>query len=151
MLEIYKYNLEELSPDDLNLINSLSRPFHFHKGYNITTEGQIEKYLYFVEAGVVRFWKMKFNGEITFDFISSGGLATCYESFTTGQPSKINMQAISELKGLRLSKENAEKIFTLNEKTRDLKIRIMDRLIILKFNREIELTCDSPEERYRNL
>ena len=70
--------------------------------------GDYEKYLYFIESGILRYWTAQEYGdpdkEITFWFSFPGEFANSYFSLKENQPSLIHIQALTDCVIWKLSK-----------------------------------------------
>lgn len=118
----------------------------------ILSEGKIEKYLSFIEKGIVRFFVPTDDGnEITFVFAFDGWFMSAYDSFLTQSPCNYTIQALTDTTLWRLTYNDLQNLY--NDLPMGNKIGRMasEQLFMMKTKREISLLKDTAEQRYKNL
>lgn len=113
--------------------------------------GQIEKYLSFVESGIIRFYIPKEENDLTFTFIFNNGFVSAYDSFLTGQPSIYNVETLTQTTIWRLSFDDLQTIYTETEVGNTLGRKSAEDLFLKKSKRELSLLTQTAEQRYLNL
>lgn len=117
--------------------------------------GDYEKYIYFIEKGVLRYWTQinqeNIEKETTFWFSLSGDFASSYFSFKYNQPSSINIQALANSYIWQINKKDFLSLseYSLNI-SKIIRIRLED-LLIRRMNHEIDLLGLSGEEKYEKI
>lgn len=125
---------------------------HFSKGDYLLRSGEIEKYLYYMESGMVRIFHYDFqrDKETTVDFIFPNQFFLSYESFRDGTPSLLELQAISDVRAYRIGKQLLNTLMK-EETFVSVKLQIMEELFVQKVRKEIQFLTQSPEQIYKYL
>jgi CRP-like cAMP-binding protein len=93
------------------LITSFFEPATIRKNEYLVEEGKICRYLHFIETGVARYKKYERDGlETTCFFMAENDFIGDPESFFSRKPSKLNAQAITDLKVVRISQTQVEQL-----------------------------------------
>ena len=112
---------------------------------------EIEKYLYFIEKGVVRSYIERKESEVTIEFSFQETIFCSYSSFLTQTPSKIHIQALTDVLIWRITFDDLQKVYS-NTSIGNLIGRIASEILYIeKSNRELALLSMTAEERYLNL
>ncbi|TAE84226.1 MAG: Crp/Fnr family transcriptional regulator [Bacteroidetes bacterium] len=94
-----------LTKDEIAHLIALSTPKLMHKGDFFIREGEICEEVAFVVNGTLRSFILAENGEeMTYCITFPNNLMTAYSSFITGQPTEENIQAVSTVELLIMSK-----------------------------------------------
>lgn len=136
---------------DINLV--LEKYFTeilFNKGEFLLIAGELEEYIYYLHTGVVRLFYADnmVDTEITLDFFFGGDFFCGYESFKNLTPSKINIQAIENVKAYRIHREKFYDLLNSDNNIKDLTIAMLDNILIGKINKDIMQQSLSYEKRY---
>ncbi len=94
-----------LTQNDLQKILHHITPLNCPKYEHLLKEGQIAKYLYFIETGYLRSYEIMDGLEKTMNFGKPQRFMTNLESFTLRCPSNESIQAITDCQILQLSKK----------------------------------------------
>jgi len=114
-------------------------------------QGEVCKYIGFVQKGYTRLFYNLAQEEVTKDFNTEGSFCGSYASFITNTPARFNVVAMEPLELLLISKEN---LLNLTEQYMPWQkfLRIaMEGMFIAKENRETLFLTATPEERYLEL
>lgn len=117
----------------------------------ITAEGQTEKYLYFIEQGVVRKYYLANGIEYNIDFRFENQFVSSYASFLTQQPSNIFLKTIEDATLLAIKFKSLQELYRMSKSGERLGRLYAEELFIEKKLREATLMTQSPKERYSNL
>lgn len=155
MKDIRAYIEERVSIDDTDWLYFSSKLFKrtFKKKESITKVGAVERYVSFVETGIVRFLipQLEKAKEITFGFCFDNEYVSAYDSFLLQQPSTYQIQALTDTAMWSITYEDLQKVYK-KTKIGNLVGRLSsERLLIIKSNRELSLLTQTAEERYLNL
>jgi cyclic nucleotide binding-regulatory protein len=136
---------------DINLV--LEKYFTeilFKKGEFVLIAGELEEYIYYLHTGVVRLFYADHmvDTETTLDFFFGGDFFCGYESFKNLTPSKINIQAIENVKTYRIHREKFYDLLNSDNNIKDLTIAMLDNILIGKINKDIMQQSLSYEKRY---
>jgi CRP/FNR family transcriptional regulator, anaerobic regulatory protein len=113
--------------------------------------GEVENHLYYVIEGHFRHFLVKDGKEICTDFSFPDTLMSSFLSFGSARPSLINIQALTNAKVLRLSKENVNEFNNLSKNAERFSRETLQSLYTQKALREISFLSTTAEERYIKL
>lgn len=117
--------------------------------------GDFEKYLYFIESGILRYWTKEvgtdLDKEITFWFSFHGEFANSYFSLRQGQPSLINIQALTDCVIWKLEKTALTELYKTSLNINKIARIVLEDVLIRKISRETSILGYSCEKRYRDL
>lgn len=83
-----------LTPQGIDTLASILEPFKASKGDRIMKEGEVCKYMYYVERGMVRQFYYKGGRDVTEHFSYEGRIVICIESFLKQIPSRLIVEAL---------------------------------------------------------
>ncbi len=128
-------------------MNEIAEQKIFSKGDLILREGEIERNLYFVEAGAIRAFMLTEFEELTIRFGYKGSFINSLSSFITAKPSEFYIEAIRKSTLKIISKENLVKLINESKESLQEYILLMEALVTQQIDREIDLLTVSPSER----
>lgn len=100
-----------LTPDEINYFISLCQYKTLSKGDYFTKEGKVCNEIGFVLTGVFRsYYLSSSDDEITYCFIQQDHFITAYSSFITKNKTLENIQALTDVEMLVITRENVKKI-----------------------------------------
>ncbi|MGN6343440.1 MAG: Crp/Fnr family transcriptional regulator [Ginsengibacter sp.] len=116
----------------------------------LKVKGSIDRNVYYVESGSLRIFISDEYEEQIIRFGYKENLIASLDSFLTGKPSELYIQAIKKsiIKVITNSQIDA---FLKVEANRDLWIRILEDLVVQQMEREIDILTNSPRERYERV
>ena len=125
---------------------------HFKKNEFLTEVGSVEKWLYYIDEGIIRFfyYNPTTQKETTVDIRFAGDFCMSYASFVKQEPSLLSMQAIKKVKANRKGRDSLGKLIGSQEFLQ-IKTQILENLLLEKMHREAQFLTQSPEEIYRQL
>ena len=123
----------------------------FSKNDLILYNGQIENYLSFIDNGIVRYYVLANDKEITFDFAFKNSFYCAYDSFYSRTETGVYIQAISDCQLYSISYENLQMLYEECENAKKLGRLTTELLLNRKVKRELSLLTKSPRERYESL
>jgi CRP-like cAMP-binding protein len=116
----------------------------------LKVKGSIDTNVYYVENGSLRIFVLDDYEEQTIRFGYKENLIVALDSFLTGKPSDLFIQAIKKTVVKIISKKQIEK-FLEKEDNRNLWTKILENLILQQMEREIDILTNSPKERYKRV
>lgn len=130
-------------------------PVEIKKNEFLIKAGDNEKFLYFLEEGIVRYWTTFFDADVEKevfiwfafpgDFV--GFCFSCqFQIFST-----VNIQALKECKMWRINKKDFAHLCEYSLNMNKIIRIILENLLINKTNHEIDLLGLSGRERYQNI
>jgi len=115
--------------------------------------GEIEKYISFVQKGVIRFYIPKEfkEQEVTFGFCFKNQFVSAYDSFLTQQPSLYELETLADTTLYSISHQDLQEVYKTTEIGNLIGRLTAERLFYIKSKREQSLLNETPEQRYLNL
>ncbi len=123
----------------------------FPAGSFMVTSGQIDNYMSFLNAGLIRYFVQTEAKESTFDFVLPNSFYCHYDSFHTRTPTRFTSQAITDSEVIRIHKDDLTELYTTCRYAKELTRIALERLLAQKVNRELSLLTENPEQRYLKL
>lgn len=121
----------------------------FSKRDFLLREGEIEKYVYYVESGAVR---LSFLSEFEDQSVRlgyPGSMIMSLASYLNGTPSEFSLEAIRKTTVRMIPKEVVEEIVYRNPENMKGYIGMLETVITQQIDREVDLLTNSPVERVR--
>lgn len=116
----------------------------------LKVKGSIDTNVYYVESGSLRIFVLDNYEEQTIRFGYKDNLIVALDSFLTGKPSDVFIQAMKKTVVKVVTKPQIDK-FLETENNRNLWIKILENLVIQQMEREIDILTNSPKERYERV
>lgn len=120
----------------------------FKKREIITQAGDIEKYLNFINHGLMRKYFLKDDEEIITQISLEGQIIHSQESFHSGTPSEYIVDAIEPTTVLSISRANMDAIFATNASMERMGRLIMTFIMVMSDRWQVRLYKHSPRERF---
>lgn len=147
----YYERIINLKESDWTYIASHFRKRVFAKGQAITRKGETEKYLSFIEEGMVRFYIPDEENELTFNFSFSREFTCAYDSFLTQTPSAYELQALSDTTIWSITYDDLQSVYANTQAGNYLGRFAAEQLYLAKSKRELSLLKYNATERYLQL
>ncbi|MDN5202741.1 Crp/Fnr family transcriptional regulator [Fulvivirgaceae bacterium BMA10] len=143
--------IHPISENDWSIIEPLFVKKEYLRNEFILRRGEIEKYLYFIESGILRSYVDRNESEVTLEFSFQETIFCSYSSFLTQTQSQVDVQAITDLTIWRIGFDDLQKVY-LETSIGNLIGRVACEIQYLeKSNRELSLLTKTAEERYLDL
>lgn len=113
----------------------------------LKVKGSIDTNVYYVQSGSLRIFVLDDYEEQTIRFGYKENIIVALDSFLTGEPSDLYIQAIKKTVVHVVTKSQLNE-FLEQEPRRSLWTQIMENLVVQQLEREIDLLTHSPKERY---
>ncbi|MEM9324422.1 MAG: Crp/Fnr family transcriptional regulator [Bacteroidota bacterium] len=143
--------LHPVSEKDWEVIEPLFAQSPFKRKEHLVRVGEVEKYLYFIERGVLRSYVLRQESEVTLEFSFEGTLFSSYDSFLQQSPSLVNVEAITTGSLWRISYDDLQTIYAKTQAGNILGRLAAESLYLEKSARELGLLTKSAGERYLEL
>lgn len=121
------------------------------RGIHLTRAGEVERYFYFVDQGVHRFYYLRDAVEVCIGFTNTGHYSGVYDSFIQQQPSRYWLESLTDSVLLRIHYRDLQALYDRHHSIERWNRRFIEGISIGRANREVEILCWSAEERYRRL
>jgi CRP-like cAMP-binding protein len=116
----------------------------------LKVKGSIDTNLYFIESGSLRIFVLDDCEEQTIRFGYKENLIVSLDSFLTGKPSDLYIQAIKKTVVKVIAKEQIDE-FLKEKSNQNLWTKILENLVVQQIEREIDILTKSPKERYERV
>lgn len=116
----------------------------------LKVKGSIDTNVYYVESGSLRIFVLDGYEEQTIRFGYQGNLIVSLDSFLTGKPSDLYIQAIKKSVIKVVSKSQFNQ-FLENENNRIWWTKMLEKLVLQQLEREMDILTNSPKERYERV
>ena len=123
----------------------------FRKEAVITSYGTTEKYLYFVLSGVQRLYHLSPKGdEVVLGFTFQGNFSGVYDSFVQQKPAQCCLQTLTDSELLAIRYADMDELFSQYSCMERWGRMFVQDILFGRVRREIELSTQTAEERYRD-
>ena len=138
-------------PDKMKDIIELSdKEITIDRNEFLKVKGSIDTNLYYIESGSLRIFVLDDYEEQTIRFGYRENLIVSLDSFLTGKPSDLYIQAIKKTVVKVVTKEQIDR-FLAKENNQNLWTKILENLVVQQMEREIDILTNSPKERYERV
>jgi CRP-like cAMP-binding protein len=147
---VFKAN--DFSVPELDVIIPSFTQITFAKNDYLLKEGKTEDYYWFIENGFVRSYVVDTEGnDITTNFYSIGDIVIDWASFFIRNPTRENIQALTDCVCWQLDFENFQKLFHSIPSFREQgRTRLVNSYFSLK-KKSVSMIADQAKERYLRL
>lgn len=140
----------ELEKKEIELIKSSFKPISLSKGSFFLKSGEVNKFVAFLNKGLVRYFVYKDDEESTFEFTKEGEFVADYQSFHNKTPSDQNIQAIENCSLLVIDYPSVQNIFNTTKNGNLIGRLIIEHRFDVMVNQLLAIYMQSHEERYKN-
>jgi CRP-like cAMP-binding protein len=123
----------------------------YKKGDYIVKQGDVCNYVYFINAGFLRFYKIIDGKEISTGFIGANEYVSSYGSFLRRQPAFENLEVLEEAELHCLSYDDMQFLYKHHPVYQMFGRVIAEQLFIWINDRTNALLLLTPEQRYENM
>ena len=139
------------SDNDWVLFNERLTYKEFEKNELLLRAGEVENFMYFLVNGVTRIFQNKNDIEYTLRFNFPITPFNSYASFITQTPSIINVEAITDVKVLRLSYNDMQSLYDESKMAERLGRRLIELLYVQREIKELQMHSKTAEDYYCEL
>ncbi len=139
------------SDNDWNLFNKRLIYKEFKKNDLILRTGEVENFMYFLVDGVSRIFQYKNDIEYTLRFNFPITPFNSYASFITQTPSLINVEAITDVRVLRMSYDDMQSLYEKSKMAERLGRRLIELLYVQREIKELQMHSKTAEDYYYEL
>ena len=116
----------------------------------LKVKGSIDTHVYFIESGSLRIFVLDNFEEQVIRFGYKGNLLVSLDSFFTGKPSDLYIQAIKKTVVKVITKPQLDHFLSIDA-NKNIWTQILENLVVQQLEREIDLLTNSPKERYERV
>ena len=113
----------------------------------LKVKGSIDTNLYYVESGSLRVFVLDDCEEQIIRFGYKDNLIVSLDSFLTGKPSELYIQAIKKTVLKVITKQQFDAFLKTGSNV-NMWISILENLVLQQLDREMDILTNSPKERY---
>jgi CRP-like cAMP-binding protein len=139
----------QLEDKDWELFSTIWQPIKIGKGEILTRKGEVEKYMYFVKAGVLRGFYANDKTDFTGGFSYEGDLSGIPDSFLNQVPSLFYLETLTQCNVLRTSFQQIQKLYQSSIIFERMGRIIAEKMLLGLNTRHVELQCYTAEERFK--
>jgi CRP-like cAMP-binding protein len=151
-LKNYLFAINPLKEEEWKAFRDAWEPFSVRRKTSITEEGQTEKYLYFITAGVQRVYYLdEREREATIVFTYSNSFGGVLDSMLTERASRYYYESLTESSFLRIPYTMSKTLANQHPGIQLLVTKALSITISGLLERQVELQCYSSEDRFRSL
>ncbi|VTR54935.1 Cyclic nucleotide-binding domain [Sphingobacterium thalpophilum] len=147
----YFNSLVKMEDSDWVIFSSKLEKVEFPKKSLLLKMGHTERYLSFIEYGIVRFNIPKLDHDFTFGFAFENSFVSAYDSFLTQSPSFYNVEAITDCVLWRISFDDLNSVYKCTQVGNIIGRKAAEDIFLKKMKREVSLLEDTAKTRYLNL
>ena len=141
-------SIHPTTPAILEEYLSYTSPVSFERKSVMTRQGQVERYLYFVEEGIQRAYYLKDGKEHVVAFTYPPSFSGIPESFLTQTPSRCFLECITPSRFLRISYDDHQQMLHKHREIETVSRKLSEQLLIGFMERHYELLSCTIEERF---
>ncbi|QJX46918.1 Crp/Fnr family transcriptional regulator [Hymenobacter taeanensis] len=142
----------QLTPADVEIfVAQWRKAMRLPRGEFLIRPGQAEHHLYFVHTGLLRIYFPAGPEEICVGFGYESSLLCSFPSFVTGQPSEYGIQALRGSELLGISRSDFLAFVEQNTNFARFWRAELERNLVGRIEREIDLLLPDPAQRYQRL
>lgn len=151
-MEILKVILDKyhvhFSPESIEKLKSILIKKEYQKDEMILEEGQVSRYLYLINKGMIRQFYYKDGRDITEHFSCEGNIATCLESLFLQKPTHLLVQALEPSTVFLLDYEKWKKLCDEVSEINQLYRAVMEYKLVVSQQKADSWRFENSRERY---
>lgn len=140
-----------MTHDELDILEGILVPMKFAKGEMILKEGEVCKYIYYIEHGLTRQFYFKNGKELTEHLGVDHSIFMCIESLFKEEPTHLQVQAIEPTLAFGLPKIKLEEVALHNVNIQILYRKILEESLIISQIHADLLRFESAQNRYKRM
>jgi len=138
----------ELSSQSMDVLTNLLLPMKLLRGTVLVHEGEVCKYIYYIERGLVRQSYVKKGRSLTEHIGYEGSIIMCIESLFNHEPSRLTVEALEPCKIYALPYDDMILVAHSSFEFCNLLMSIYKESLILSQQKADALRFSSARERY---
>ena len=140
-----------LTKEELALVDIYFEQKELKKKAYLLQDNQICNFVAFIECGDIRHFHVKDGVEKTCDISFENSWVTDFQSFTSGSPSRINLQAMEDTTLNIIHKQNLYTLYKDCSKFETFGRLMAEKVAQRASDIAMSLSADKPEERFQTL
>lgn len=144
-------SLIDASDAEYELFISQSRLCHFKKNEHLLVAASPAREIFFIEYGLVRGYRIVDGDDVTHHFFQENWFATDYQSFLSGFPGELHLQALVDTTALVFNKGVLHSFFKKYPAFERVRSILAEHAFLQMVERIKDLQTLDLKERYNNL
>lgn len=140
-----------LSPAGIETLADILIPFKVSKNEKLMKEGEVCRYMYYVERGMVRQFYFKNGRDVTEHFSYEGRIVICIESFLKQNPSRLIVEALENSWLYGIPHDRFLEIADTDKEMNRLYRKILEHALISSQEHADSQRFENASERYMRL
>ncbi|MBQ7442485.1 MAG: Crp/Fnr family transcriptional regulator [Bacteroidaceae bacterium] len=140
-----------LTPKGIDVLTDMLVPIKVSKGERLMKEGDVCKYMYYVERGMVRQFYYKGGRDVTEHFSYEGRIVICIESFLKQQPSRLIVEALENSVVYGIPYDVLTELVDTDKEIERLYRKILEHALISSQEHADSQRFENATERYMRL
>jgi len=137
---------------DTDVLKSFFNYGSVTKGASIIQCGELADKTYFILSGYLKYFKIIESGdELVIHLYAPNTFATSLNSFFLGKKSEETLQAITDCEFLSITKDDLEKLYSIDHKWQVFGRKLMESFLIEKEERILDQLSLTAHEKYLKL
>jgi CRP-like cAMP-binding protein len=124
---------------------------HYPRGAHLHRAGSRDGDMYLILDGAVRTYVILDGEEQTIRFGYSGDIMAAIDCFATGQPTCLSTQTLRASTISTIPKQIHDDLLATNPQYAEVWHSVLPWMIVGQLEREVDLLCSSPAERYQRV
>ena len=137
-----------LSEESAQLFASVLERKQYRKDESILGQGEVSRYMYIIETGLIRQFYYKDGRDITEHFSCEGDIAACLESLFLQKPTELLVEALEPSVIYLLDYEAWEKLCDAHPDINEIYRRMIESKLIVSQRKADSWRFESAHERY---
>lgn len=137
--------------DSITELDLWSKTLELQRNDFLKVKGSIDTNLYLVTSGSLRIFIVDEHEEHTIRFGYINNLIAALDSFLSGKPSDLYIQALKKTTLKAISKKEYNKFITSSAENNALWLQILESFALQQMERERDILTTSPLERYKRV
>jgi CRP-like cAMP-binding protein len=142
-------SLIQISADEEEILTGLFKPLKLSSGEYFLEEGQLCRYVGFIEEGLVRYHMNDNGSEKTLYFNKEGEFVSNYQSFLPREPSNTSIQAIEDTMLQIINYDDLQRLYSGVREGEKLGRLAIEYVFLNSMQQLKSFYKDSPAERYQ--
>ena len=140
-----------MTHDELDVLESVLVPLKFSKGEMILKDGEICRYIYYIERGLIRQFYFKNGKQITEHLGEDRTMFMCIESLFREEPTKLQVEALEPTMVYALPKSKLEEVAMHNVNIQILYRKILEESLIISQVHADLVRFETAQNRYKRM
>jgi CRP-like cAMP-binding protein len=150
-LKAFVYVVTEPTEKEWQHFASLVKTEIFEKGKNVIRAGNVCDKIYFVNAGILRYFVLLQEKEKSIDIAMDNDLVTDFFSFYSGKPAVISVQCLAKSELLSIAKNDLETLYRSSATWERFGRLLAQKGLLEQIMEKLDMKTKSPEQRYTEL